>query len=397
MSKSQTKQKKSSAAKNVAIFFIVFVILEGLIIFGLSRLFKNEDTVVKLGGYSFFLMDSDNMSPDAPKESLVIASNGTPSTDKIGYPMLCRNVGNQGTTVAWLKEIGSKGDTVDGVVYTVFQNSDNTVTYDLSSSDIVGIATSYYMTAGKIVSFVITPFGMGICIIAPLVLLVLIELIMAIARRSRDDDYDDDDEYDDEDEEDGVTLDDFLYGGENDDVYVGGKPKDTYEEEFEDKYASMMNRQTEPAKPAYDEPVYEEPVYEEPVYEEPVAEPDYEETAVEEAIPEEKPQIDQSYYERASKMIDDAVAVKAEEPEVAVAAPVSEPETESRPQRSAQHRPQSGQRRRPPQSGARRRPANGQSRPGPAAGQRQNANAALEQLMKMMEEEQNKLKEQNKD
>lgn len=274
MSKSQTKQKKSSAAKNVAIFFIVFVILEGLIIFGLSRLFKNEDTVVKLGGYSFFLMDSDNMSPDAPKESLVIASNGTPSTDKIGYPMLCRNVGNQGTTVAWLKEIGSKGDTVDGVVYTVFQNSDNTVTYDLSSSDIVGIATSYYMTAGKIVSFVITPFGMGICIIAPLVLLVLIELIMAIARRSRDDDYDDDDEYDDEDEEDGVTLDDFLYGGENDDVYVGGKPKDTYEEEFEDKYASMMNRQTEPAKPAYDEPVYEEPVYEEPVYEEPVAEPD---------------------------------------------------------------------------------------------------------------------------
>lgn len=123
MSRSQTKQKKSSAAKNVAIFFIVFIILEGLIVFGLSKLFKNEDSVVTIGGYSFYLMDSDNMAPDSPKNSLVIAAEGVPSPDKTGYAVLCKNVGGEGTTVGWLLDVSSKGDTVDGVVYTVYQNS----------------------------------------------------------------------------------------------------------------------------------------------------------------------------------------------------------------------------------------------------------------------------------
>ena len=372
MSRSQTKQKKSSAAKNVAIFFIVFIILEGLIVFGLSKLFKNEDSVVTIGGYSFYLMDSDNMAPDSPKNSLVIAAEGVPSPDKTGYAVLCKNVGGEGTTVGWLLDVSSKGDTVDGVVYTVYQNSAPDKHYDLKSDDIIGIATSYYMTAGKIISFVATPFGMAICIAAPLVLLVVIELIMAIARRSTDDDYDDDDEdYDDEGDE-NVTLDDFLYGGENDEVYTSEKPKDTYQEEFEDKYASMM-RKTERPAPVYEEP--EQPV-EEPVYEEPAqpVQPVQTEEPAPAPVQQEAP---------------------AEEPAPAPA-PEKKPEPAHRP------RPANGQppRKRPPQHGARpagahrpaqHRPANRPATP------RQDANAALAQLMKMMEEEQNKLKDQNKD
>lgn len=410
MSRSQTKQKKSSAAKNVAIFFIVFIILEGLIVFGLSKLFKNEDSVVTIGGYSFYLMDSDNMAPDSPKNSLVIAAEGVPSPDKTGYAVLCKNVGSEGTTVGWLLDVSSKGDTVDGVVYTVYQNSAPDKHYDLKSDDIIGIATSYYMTAGKIISFVATPFGMAICIAAPLVLLVVIELIMAIARRSNDDDYDDDDEdYDDEGDE-NVTLDDFLYGGENDEVYTSEKPKDTYQEEFEDKYASMM-RKTERPAPVYEEPEQpvEEPVYEEPAQpvqpvqtEEPAPAPVQQEAPAEEPAVEAKPEIDPTYYERASKMIDEAVTTKEEPQEAPAEEPAPAPAPEKKPEPARRPRPANGQppRKRPPQHGARpagaRRPAQHRPANRPAA-PRQDANAALAQLMKMMEEEQNKLKDQNKD
>lgn len=410
MSKSTTKQKKSSAGKNVAIFFIVFVILEGLIIFGLSQAFKNEDSVVKIAGYSFFLMDSDNMGADAPKDSLVIASNGTPAKDKKGFAMLCKNVENEGTTVAWLYDISSKGDTVDGVVYTVFQEAYPDKMYDLKSEDIVGIATSYYKTAGKIVTFVTTPFGMGVCIAVPIFLLIVIELIISASRRSREDDYDDDDEdYDDDyDRNDNVTLDDFLYSGENDDVYTTGKPKETYQEEFEDKYAALLDRKPapEPVPAPHPEPqeelldddddnfgVYPFNVQSEP---EPESEP---EPVVEEAP---KNEVDPSYYEKAAKLIDEAVANTAEPAEEEKPAAAPAPQRKPRPQQrpSGQGAPRA---KRPPQQGGRRPAgaANPQRRPRPQqsrpAAPRQDANAALQQLMQMMEEEQSKLKKSDKE
>jgi hypothetical protein len=383
MSKSKTKQKKSSAGKNIAIFFIVFVILEGLIIFGLSRLFKTEDSVVKVGGYSFFLMDSSNMGADAPENALVIASNGTPAKDKIGLAVLCKNVEGEGTTVAWLYDIGSKGDTVDGVVYTVYQEKNRDKMFDLNSDDIVGVATSYYQTAGNIIAFVTTPFGMAICIVAPLFLLVLIELIIAIAHRSNDDE--DDDEYDDEYEEDeagdNVTLDDFLYGGENDNVYTTTKPKDTYEEEFEDKYAAMMNRaKTTPAPElkfdntaaeVKNEAVPEEPAVQEPIYSEPAE--------------EVKPQVAPEYYEKASKMIDDAVASHSEEVAEAEKEPEQKPQTVEAPAAPVNNVNN--------KKTAHKRPANQQHRrQNRSSVQHQDANAALAELMKMMEEEQKKIR-----
>lgn len=249
---SKTKQRKSTAGKSIAVFFIVFIILEGLIIFGLKSVFKTEDSVPTFGGYGFFLMDSDNMSPSVPKNTLVISVIGTPGADKISNAVLCKNVGDEGTTVAWLNEIGSKGDKVNGVVYTVLQDnvsgadSEGGVRYyDVESSDVIGVATSHYITAGKIISFVITPFGIAICLAVPLVMLVLLELVVAVTNRSDDDsyepeDYGRDERYDgmrqsrrDGQQSGNVALDDFLYGGNGDDGYGNMKPHADYAEEFD--------------------------------------------------------------------------------------------------------------------------------------------------------------------
>lgn len=433
MAKSK-KQKRSSAGKNIAVFFIVFVILEALLILGIRYVFKTEDSVPKLGGYSFYVMDSANMEKDIPRDALVIAENGTPSTDKRGYAVVAKNVGNEGTTVAWLYDIGSKGDTVDGVVYTVYQESAPDKMYDLESKDIIGVTASYYMTAGKIISFVRTPFGMVICLAAPIVLLIFLELIVSIASRSKYDEYEDEDEDLEEQvrrrraEKENVTLDDFLYGGQDDDVYTSDKPAESYEEEFEDKYASLLDNKektpeidfSEPA-PAAEQVVRQAPPQRPQPEPAPEPQPEFvpEPEPVQEAPAEPADQnVDPSYYERASKMIDDAVqqkmntqdfeAVKSEAVQPAAApapAPAAEPaqapaERPQRPPQQRRRRPEgqrpAGHRPRPDGSrpAQRRRPANRRPRPIPP---HQDANATLEQLMKLMEAEQQKLKDQSGD
>ena len=53
---SATKQK-SSAGKNVLIFFIVFIILEMLIVVGVGRVFKNKNVTPSIAGYSLYIMN----------------------------------------------------------------------------------------------------------------------------------------------------------------------------------------------------------------------------------------------------------------------------------------------------------------------------------------------------
>lgn len=210
----KTKQK-SSAGKKVLIFFIVFLILEMLIVFGVSFVFKNKDVTPSIGGYSLYLVDDSNMGKSIPKGSLVIASNTVPGVTHIGKAVLCEKVPDLGTGLFWLADINSKGENQDGVLYTVYQSSDTSNVpkdvYNIKADNIVGVAQSYYTTAGKVITFMVSKFG-KICIAAgTLFLFILIEIIVLIATHES---KDDDDEEEDEEELQPVQLDDFLFGGE---------------------------------------------------------------------------------------------------------------------------------------------------------------------------------------
>ncbi|WP_124097926.1 hypothetical protein [Ruminococcus sp. Marseille-P6503] len=324
---SQTKQK-SSAAKNVAIFFVVFIILEMLIIFGVSRVFKNKDVTPSFAGYSLYIMNDDRMGDDVPKGALVVASNGVPSVEGIGKAVLVENVPNIGTSVFWLADVSSKGDSIDGVVYTVYQEKNPSVLYEVKSSDIVGSASSYYLTAGKVITFVTSTFGMAVCAIVPLFFLVLIELIIAIASHSGEED-----EYEAEPEKDetNVTLDDFLFGGENDKALHNSHIHDEEQEDAE--------QEEEPAET--DGGIGNDA------------------EASEKTDSEGGSEVDESYYEKASKLLDEAASEKSDNFAEDIAADkASEPEAQT--------------------------PA--------SAGK--TASASLEDLMKLMEEEQKKLRDQ---
>lgn len=221
---SKTKRRKSSAGKNVLIFFIVFIVLEMIFVVGLSLLFKNKDSTPGIAGYSFYVMETDRMGDVVPKGSLVVASDGTPSKDKVNSAILCKDVQGIGTSVFWLDSIEIK-EGEDGVTYNVFQKKDPDTKYAIKSSNIVGIANTYYKTAGKIISFVTSTIGMILCIAIPVFLLILIELIIAIVKHSSSDEYDDDydDEYDD----------DEYYDDEYDDEY--DDRDDRYEDDYDDR------------------------------------------------------------------------------------------------------------------------------------------------------------------
>ncbi|MDO5125370.1 MAG: hypothetical protein Q4D35_03230 [Ruminococcus sp.] len=205
-------KKKSSAGKKIAVFFIVLIIIEGLAIFGVNKVFKNKDVTPSIAGQSFYLMDSSKMGKDIPLNTLVRAEEGSPSKDKIGKAVLCENVPGIGTSVFWLSDVVSKGDNVDGVVYKVCQDASLDDVYEVKAKDVVGVATTHYETAGKIIKLVTSYVGMAICIAFPLLLLIFIEIIISIAKHASAGKYEqeDDDDEDDQDDDDNNSLEEFL-------------------------------------------------------------------------------------------------------------------------------------------------------------------------------------------
>lgn len=343
---SKTKRRKSSAAKNVLIFFIVFMILELLIVVGLSLLFKNKDSTPGVAGYHFYVMKSDKMGDVVPKGSLVVASDGTPSKDKINSAILCNDVEGVGTSVFWLDSIESK-EGQDGVEYTIFQKNDPDTKYKVRSSNIVGIANTYYATAGKVISFITSTIGMVICIAVPLFLLILIELIIAIVRHSSSDEYEED--YDDEYE------DDEYYDDEYDD--------DGYDDrhDYEDDHHPVRKEEKQPKK--NNSVQLDDFLFGSDKEAEQIAKrhgkkaPAVADTAKDEPAEFSKHEIDNSYYEEASKIADTTQEI-----------PRQTPKTRPAPK--------------PPV----RRPA-----PQRSSVSTSNSNS-IEDLMKMMDEEQQKLR-----
>ncbi|MBR1749343.1 MAG: hypothetical protein IJ740_00480 [Ruminococcus sp.] len=214
---SATKQK-SHAARNVLIFFIVFTVLVAAFVIGLSIVFKNKDVTPSIGGYSLYIMDTDKMGDSVPRGSLVLAANETPSAEKLGRAVLCEKVPGVGTSVFYLADVSAK-EGQDGVYYTIFQEKNKAITYEVKSENVVGEATTYYTMAGKVITFMISRFGMVICIGSPIALLIIIELIIAIASSDGyddDDDYNEDERYYDENKEDKrETIDDILFSGDD--------------------------------------------------------------------------------------------------------------------------------------------------------------------------------------
>ena len=353
---SATKQK-SSAGKNVLIFFLVFIILEALILFGIGRVFKNKDVTPSIAGYSLYLMDSNAMGDSVPQGSLVIASNNTtPSVDKIGEAIVCENVPGVGTSVFRLYDITQAEDKT-GVIYTIYQENNPNKLYQVKAKNIVGTASSYYRTAGKVLNFVISKFGFIVCLAVPLFLFIVIELIIAIATGSsyeEEDEDEDEEEFEKENTTETVSLDDFLFGGQNEGEQIANHLKHQEQQQPQEQISFTKEKTAKPQEGIRSEP-----------------EPEVQfNKPVQQAAPVTEQTSAASSFEAPSFGDDSDLKLDLDTP-----AP-----------RTSARRPA---RRRPRTTAARPRPTERSS--APAA----NASAqSLEDLMKLMEQEQQKLKNQ---
>lgn len=356
----KTKQK-SSAGKSVLVFFIVFIILEMLIVLGVGKVFKNKDVTPSVAGYSLYLMDSKNMGDAVPKGSLVVASNGIPGVDKVGKAVLCENVPGIGTGVFRLQDVVSKAEGVDGVVYRIYEQNIPEKIYEVKSSDIIGIASNYYVTTGKVITFLKSKFGIIACAAVPVVLLIIIELIVAIATHSSSSKKKKKNEKieenkDDENKE--VKLDDFLFGGKNEGEQIA-KHRQKIEEEIAEHHNAENDDDTDETADDYAQSEKSEPVVLQDnaeVNEDDNAEAEKQPKAAVEASASSA-DIDRTYYEKASELLDKPVEENGKEE-------ISEPVAETKERAPKPDKP---------------------------------AQASLEELMKLMEEEQNKLKKQLQD
>lgn len=269
---SKTKQK-SRAAKKTAVFFIVFIIIEMLVLGGISYVFRNDDVTPSAFGYSFFIMNSDKMtsndSHSIPKDVLTVFEEETPGKDKVGKPVLCENVPDVGTTVMWLDSVEATSDN-NGLEYTVSQNDG--IEYKLKAKNVLGTHIVYYKTAGKIINFVSDPKGLAACAAVPVALLILIEIIIAIAthsgkKKNVEETNDDDDEQ--------MTIDDVLFGKDDasplqlddqkdskkeiEDISFADDNDETDEEEYAEENPDEESEETGEAE-VEDEPEVPQPV-----------------------------------------------------------------------------------------------------------------------------------------
>lgn len=176
---SKTKQK-STAAKNAAVFFIVFTLLLALVCAGLKIVFKNDNVTPSVLGYSVFIQRNDNMN-DIPKDSLVFAINGSLDPSKLGNAVLCENVDSRAGVVRLLDIQANE----NGVDYLVCYDKIPEKTYKISTKDVVGEAKTSFPTLGKVIVFATNWIGMGIIIAVPLLILLVVELICGIVAVSK--------------------------------------------------------------------------------------------------------------------------------------------------------------------------------------------------------------------
>ena len=290
-----TTKQKSSAGKNVLVFFIVFIIFEMLIIFGISQIFKNKDSAPSLMGYSFYIMNNSNMGDEIPQGTLVVSAEGIPTFEDAGKAYLCRNVEGEGTGIFRLSSVVSEKAGKDGVIYKFYQNNDKTKFYDVKSDDIVGNATVHFVGLGKAITFVKSKFGMIVCAAVPLVILLVLEIIIAFATHKPKEDYEEDDDEPKQERE----LDDFLFGGKDEGQQIAKRRK---------------MRELEAEKTDDDESDDEDVEEEEKQEESPAAVSTSAETVSEEKAEEVRINTN-PYYEKASQLIDGTADETSEEKE----------------------------------------------------------------------------------
>ncbi len=177
-----SEKYNKSAAKTVLVVMLIIELLIVLTVFALTISFKNADATPSLFGYSFYISDEKDMDSAVETGSLVVTKNCTVDSSHVGCVMLCENVEGFGTSIFRLTGVEATNETLMyNMCFDDAPNSNVTVSADV----VIGECKYSYHALGKLITFVTSKIGVAVCVILPALILAIIELILGFIKEMK--------------------------------------------------------------------------------------------------------------------------------------------------------------------------------------------------------------------
>lgn len=173
---------KNTSMKKFGIVSVVIILFVLILLFTLSVIFKEGKATGSIMGQRFFITETSDMEPAISEKSLIMAKNKTLNADNIGCVLLCEGVSDNQATLYRLVDVQT---TTDTLIYRVCHDSTPNDVISISASNVIGEATYAFPTAGKLLLFVLSTEGTVICIVIPVFILSIILLCMTLVRKTK--------------------------------------------------------------------------------------------------------------------------------------------------------------------------------------------------------------------
>ncbi len=173
------ERENKSAAKKVLIIMLIVELFVVLAIFLLTVIFKDENSTPSIFGNSFYITDNEKM--DVQTDSLVLTKNGRPDGSVVGGVILCENLA-EGAGIYRVVGVESTNETF---IYNVCLDSEPTNIIKVDAKNVVGECKYSYHTVGKILIFMKSKTGVIICVLIPVIILAVIELVLGFIKEMK--------------------------------------------------------------------------------------------------------------------------------------------------------------------------------------------------------------------
>lgn len=175
--------KKNKVLKIIQLLVIIIFIIAIIGMLVISLVFKNENSTPKIFGYNLYIMNGTNMEPAIPDGSAVISKLGSLGNTPIGSVALCNIVENELTAI--LRIVSVETDEMGNVFYIAKNDtSPSTDVIRISSDKVIGEAIYSDELIGIILRFSTSQIGLILVVISPCFLLIIYQLFMIFKKRS---------------------------------------------------------------------------------------------------------------------------------------------------------------------------------------------------------------------
>ena len=165
------KSKKQGSIFAGLLVIILFIVIAGTIA---SNLIFSGERVPKFAGYYLYLQESDNMSPDIPEKSLILAKPSISEELQEGNKVLCYLA--DGTLA--VRNIYKIDQTEDGIInYYPATAQEQGVDYVIPRTNIFAVCTWASQELYQYVNFATSVAGLMVLLVVPCVILIIMLLV----------------------------------------------------------------------------------------------------------------------------------------------------------------------------------------------------------------------------